>query len=73
VFKLPFIVAQIHCFNCFFPDVKKRFWPWRPTKPSRARIDELATKNTVGTLSEEELGEYVGYVRANKFVDVLRR
>jgi hypothetical protein len=39
----------------------------------RERIDELASKNTEGTLSPEERDEYTGYVRANKFVAVLRR
>jgi hypothetical protein len=39
----------------------------------RERIEELATKNTEGTLLPEERDEYAGYVRANKFVAVLRR
>lgn len=39
----------------------------------RERIEELAGKSTEGTLSPEEREEYVGYVRANKFVAVLRR
>lgn len=39
----------------------------------RDRIDELASKSTEGTLSPEEREEYAGYVRANKFVAVLRR
>jgi hypothetical protein len=39
----------------------------------RARIEELAAKNTEGDLSPEERDEYLGYVRANKFVAVLRR
>ena len=39
----------------------------------RERIEELATKNTEETLSPEEREEYAGYVRANKFVAVLRR
>jgi len=39
----------------------------------RMRIEELASRNTEGTLSREESEEYVGYVRANKFVPVLRR
>ncbi len=30
-------------------------------------------KNTEGALSQEEREEYAGYVRANKFVAVLRR
>ncbi len=39
----------------------------------RARIEELAVKSTEGDLSPEERDEYGGYVRANKFVAVLRR
>lgn len=39
----------------------------------RERIEELAAKSTEGTLSSEERDEYAGYVRANKFVAVLRR
>jgi len=39
----------------------------------RARIEELAAKNTEGDLTPEERDEYAGYVRANKFVAVLRR
>jgi len=39
----------------------------------RARIEELAAKNTEGNLTPEERDEYAGYVRANKFVAVLRR
>ncbi len=37
------------------------------------RIEELAAKNTEGNLSPEERDEYAGYVRANKFVAVLRQ
>ena len=39
----------------------------------RDRIEELATKNTEGELTPEERDEYAGYVRANKFVAVMRR
>jgi hypothetical protein len=39
----------------------------------RDRIDELAGKSTEGTLTSEEREEYAGYVRANKFVAILRR
>lgn len=38
----------------------------------RLRIDELASKSNMGLLTEEEREEYNGYVRANKFVAVLR-
>ncbi|PAW70393.1 MAG: hypothetical protein B9S38_07955 [Verrucomicrobiia bacterium Tous-C4TDCM] len=37
------------------------------------RIEQLASKSTEGTLSPEEREEYMGYIRANKFVAVLRR
>lgn len=39
----------------------------------QARIEELARKSTEGELSEDERAEYVGYVRANKFVAILKR
>ena len=39
----------------------------------RDRIEELATKSTEGELTSEERDEYAGYVRANKFVAVMRR
>ena len=38
-----------------------------------ARIEELARKSTEDELTEDERAEYAGYVRANKFVAVLRR
>ena len=37
-----------------------------------ARIEELATKNTEGELTEQELAEFEGYVQANKFIAVLQ-
>ena len=39
----------------------------------QARIEELAQKSTEGELTEDERAEYVGYVRANKFVAILKR
>lgn len=39
----------------------------------RDRIENLAARNTEGLLTDEERSEYEGYVRANKFVAVLRR
>ncbi len=38
----------------------------------RSRIAELAAKSNEGTLSDAEREEYSGYVRANKFMAVLR-
>ncbi len=39
----------------------------------QTRIEELARKSTEGELTEDERAEYAGYVRANKFVAILRR
>ena len=39
----------------------------------QARIEELARKSTEGELSGDERAEYAGYVRANKFVAILKR
>ena len=39
----------------------------------QARIEELARKSTEGQLTEEERAEYVGFVRANKFVAILKQ
>jgi hypothetical protein len=39
----------------------------------QTRIDELARKSTEGQLTEEERAEYSGFVRANKFVAILKR
>jgi DNA-directed RNA polymerase specialized sigma24 family protein len=39
----------------------------------QARIEELARKSTEGELTDDERAEYVGYVRANKFVAILKR
>jgi hypothetical protein len=39
----------------------------------RNRIEELAGKSTEGQLTQDERDEYEGYVRANKFVAVMRR
>jgi hypothetical protein len=39
----------------------------------QARIEELARKSTEGEFTEDERAEYAGYVRANKFVAILKR
>jgi hypothetical protein len=38
----------------------------------RAKIDELASKNTEGLLTDAERAEYEGYVRANNFMSILQ-
>jgi len=44
---------------------------YRGDEALRARIEELASKNTEGQLSEDERAEYEGYVSANKSIAVL--
>lgn len=39
----------------------------------QVRIEELARKSSEGELTEDERAEYAGYVRANKFVAILKR
>jgi hypothetical protein len=39
----------------------------------QARIEHLARRSTEGELTEDERAEYAGYVRANKFVAILKR
>jgi|GEM_PF-590119 len=39
----------------------------------QARTEELARKAMEGELTEDERAEYAGYVRANKFVAILKR
>lgn len=44
-----------------------------PDPTLQARIEELATKSTEGELTVPGRAEYEGYVRANKFIAILRR
>ncbi len=46
---------------------------FRPEPALGERIEELAGKSTEGELSDKERAEYEGYVRANKFIAILRR
>lgn len=55
------------------PEKVKAILRFRPPAKLKARIEELAGKSTEGQLTAAEKAEYVGYVRANKFVAVLQR
>ena len=55
------------------PDKAEKVVNFRPDPALQARIEELASKSTEGELTEEEKAEYEGYVRANKFIAILRR
>ena len=46
---------------------------FRPDPQLEERIEELARKSTEGELTDDERAEYAGYVRANKFVAILKR
>ncbi len=45
---------------------------YRGDEAIQARIEDLASKNTEGELTDQERAEYEGYVKANKFVAMLQ-
>lgn len=56
-----------------FPEKSQAVLGFRPAPELQARIEELAAKSTEGELTDAERSEYEGYVRANKFVAILKR
>jgi uncharacterized protein YnzC (UPF0291/DUF896 family) len=55
------------------PEKAEAVLRFRADPELQARIEELAGKSTEGQLTETERAEYAGYVRANKFIAILRR
>ena len=55
------------------PDKADAVIQFRADPELETRIEELARKSTEGQLTEDERAEYMGYVRANKFVAILKR
>jgi hypothetical protein len=55
------------------PDKADEVVKYQPDPALQARIEELASRSTEGELTAEERAEYEGYVRANKFIAILRR
>ncbi|HEV8544465.1 MAG TPA: hypothetical protein VGR78_18915 [Verrucomicrobiae bacterium] len=55
------------------PEKAEAILAFRPPPKLQARNEELARKSTDGELTTSERPEYAGYVRANKFVAILRR
>ena len=55
------------------PDKAEAIISFQSDPDLQARIEELARKSTEGELTEDERAEYAGYVRANKFVAILKR
>lgn len=45
---------------------------YRGDEALRARIEELANKNSEGEMTDAEQAEYEGYVQANKFIAILQ-
>jgi hypothetical protein len=54
------------------PEKSEAVLNYRPDPALQARIEALAEKSTEGELTEDERGEYEGYVRGNKFIAILR-
>ena len=57
----------------FLPEKAEAILNLLPDPALQSRIEELASKSTEGPLTEAEMAEYAGYVRANKFVAMLQR
>jgi hypothetical protein len=55
------------------PDKADAVIRFRADPQLEARIEELAEKSTEGQLTDDERAEYAGYVRANKFVAILKQ
>ena len=55
------------------PEKAEAILRFRAAPKLQARIEELAGKSTEGQLTKTERAEYVGYVRANKFIATLQR
>lgn len=55
------------------PEKAEAILRFRPSPKLKARIEELAGKSTEGQLTAKEKAEYIGYVRANKFLAILQR
>lgn len=54
------------------PDKAEGVISFRAAPQIQTRMEELARKFTEGQLTEEERAEYAGFVRANKFVAILK-
>jgi hypothetical protein len=56
----------------FTTEQAKALVDYRGDEAIQNRIEELARKNTEGDLTDQERAEYEGYVKANKFIAILR-
>jgi hypothetical protein len=54
------------------PEQTRALASYRADDSLQRRVEELASKHNEGELTPDELAEYEGYVRANKFIAVLQ-
>lgn len=59
--------------NIVLPGRTKSVIDFQADHELQERIQQLANKSTEGELTEQERAEYAGYVRANKFVAILKK
>ena len=59
--------------QCLLPGREQLVLDARPDQALRNHIDNLSANITEDELTDDERAEYEGYVRANKFLAVLRR
>ena len=55
------------------PDKAEAILRFQPDPALQDRIEHLASRSNEGQLTEDERAEYEGYVRANKFIAILKR
>ncbi len=58
--------------KCLTPEVAQEIIKLRADSVLQARVTALASKNTEGTLTEEERSEYESYVHATNFISILQ-
>lgn len=58
--------------ECLTPEVARRLIALRASPDLQNRIDELADKNTEGTLTSQEREEYETYVLGGRFISILQ-
>ena len=58
--------------QCLTPDVARKFAGLRAPDSVQARMDQLAGKNTEGTLSSDERAELESLVSAGTFIAILQ-
>ncbi len=58
--------------QCLTPEVAQEIVKLRADSALQARVELLASKNTEGTLTEEERSEYESYVHASNFISILQ-